>query len=119
MKNYVLSFLLSLLLTIPIPGQSASDKKITPFSNELGLTLEIGGTIPNTDYKNAELDISGRLMFEYFFALSNVSSLGIRLSGNAGRLNGSDFSDDYVYPPVPSYYSSGYFSAGGGLVFTA
>jgi len=117
-KNYVLSFLFSLLITNLISGQSASDKKIIPFSNELGLTLEIGGTIPNTDYNNAELDISGRLMFEYFFGLSNVSSLGIRLSGNAGRLNGSDFSDEYVYPPVPSNYYTGYFSAGGGLIYT-
>ena len=105
-------------MIFPIFGQSTSNKKITPFASEFGLTLEVGGAIPSTDYQNAELDISGRLLLEYFFGLSKVSSIGIRLSGSAGKLNGSEFNNDFIYPPVPSKYNTGYLSTGVGLVFT-
>jgi len=116
-KIYALTFLLYFIFTPPSPGQSTSNEMSNPISNDFGFTIEVGGIIPNTDYKTAELDISGRLLLEYFFSLSKVSSLGIRFSGSVGKLSGSDFSNDFVYPPVPENYITGFFSAGGGLVF--
>lgn len=118
MKIYLLGFVVFLIFTFPTFGQPTSAEKVIPFSNEFGLTLEVGGVIPNTDYESADIDISGRLLIEYFFGLSKVSSIGIRLSGTIGKLSGSDYSNEFAYPPVPPRYKTGYFSTGGGIVYS-
>jgi len=65
-KAYALTFLLYFSFTPPNPRQSTANEMRNPISNDFRVTIEVGGTIPNTDYNTFELDISGRLLLEYF-----------------------------------------------------
>lgn len=113
-----LIFLVALFLPAKlIIPQSTSLKTFHPFSNTLGITLELGGTIPNTDYKLNELDISGRLMIEYFFTSRSIHAFGIRLSAAGGFINGEVFSNEPVFPPVSEKYRTGLLYTGVGFLY--
>ena len=98
-------------------GQSPTEKKSNPLANSFAATVEVGGTIPKTDYKIDELSISGRLSLEYFFKISASSVLGIRLSGSGGILKGQVFSNDVIYPPVPEQFNTDFYTIGGGVMY--
>ncbi len=100
-----------------VHAQSASKNLFHPLSNAFGITIEVGGTIPKTDYKIDELDISGRLLLEYFFTSHSINAFGMRILGGGGYLNGQVFSNDLIYPPVPDNFNTEFLFMGGGLVY--
>jgi hypothetical protein len=117
----VKSFFISLTFVFILPDlivcQSLHVEKINPFANSFSATIEIGGTVPKTDYKIDELSISGKLLFEYFFKLSSISALGIRFSGSSGIIKGQVFSNDISYPPVSENFNTDFYSLGAGVVY--
>ena len=118
MKVSLLALVILISLFQPILGQSISNYKVNPLSGLYGITAEVGGTLPKTDYKIDELSVSGRLLFEYFFNTNSIHAFGIRLLGSAGMLQGQVFSNEYVYPPVPENFSTDFYSFGGGFVYS-
>lgn len=99
-------------------SQSSPSKIFHPLSNALGITFEAGATLSKTDYKIDELNISGRLLLEYFFTSRTLHAFGLRVMGSGGFLEGDFFSNDLTYPPVSDNFRTGFFSFGGGLVYT-
>jgi len=77
--------------------------------------LEGGGTFPKTDYKIDELDITGRLLVEYYFTSRNPYAFGLRLLTGAGLLSGEVFNDVLNYPPVPDNFRTEFYYVGGGI----
>jgi len=100
-----------------ITPQSVSAKIFHPLSNAFAITLELGGTLPRTDYKIHELDIQGRLLTEYYFTSRSIHAFGLRLLAGGGFINGELFSNEPVYPPVSDKYRTGLFFIGGGLIY--
>ena len=117
MKNILLTCCLLLISNQFIIPQSLSLKTDHPLSNALGITVELGGTIPKTDYKIDELDVTGRLLLEYYFPSRSMQAFGIRLIGGGGFINGEVFSNELVYPPVPDNFRTGFLFLGGGFVY--
>lgn len=98
--------------------QSVSTKKFHPLSSAFVITLELGGTLPKTDYKINELDIYGRILTEYYFTSRSIHAFGLRLFAGGGFINGEVFSNEPVYPPVSDKYRTGLFFAGAGLIYS-
>ena len=114
----VLTFILFLIIySGSILSQTDSPQIFHPLSNAFGITIEAGGTIPMSDYKFEELNVTGRLLLEYFFTSRSFSAFGIRLFVNAGFISGEFFSDEIVYPPVSDNFNTGFLSLGGGFVY--
>lgn len=114
------SFFISLIcifLTNHIIGQSLPYKKNNPLSNSFATTIEVGSTIPRTDYKIDELSIIGRLMVEYFFELNSNSALGIKILGSGGILKGQIFSNELIYPPASETFNTDFYSIGTGVTY--
>ena len=88
-----------------------------PFSNSYGFTLEVGGSLPKTDYKIDELSITGRILIEYFFSSKSIHAFGLRILGGAGILKGEVFSNEYVYPPVSDNFNTDFYFGGGGFIY--
>ena len=97
--------------------QSDSPKIFHPLSNAFAITLELGGTLPKTDYKINELDIYGRILTEYYFTSRSIHAFGLRLFAGGGFINGEVYSNEPVYPPVSDTYRTGLFFAGAGLIY--
>lgn len=106
-----------LSFSYPVYSELPTDKTYHPFSNSLGFTLEVGGTIPKTDYKIDELSIIGRILIEYFFTSQSSHTFGLRILGGAGILNGQVFSNDIVYPPVPENFNTDFYFFGCGFLY--
>lgn len=117
MKTCLIFLVAIFLPSKSIIPQSTALKSFHPYSNTLGITLELGGTIPNTDYKLNELDISGRFMTEYFFTSRSIHAFGIRLFAGGGFINGEVFSNEPVFPPVSEKYRTGLFFTGIGFTY--
>jgi SPOR domain len=117
LKNILLTCCLLLISNQFIIPQSLSSKTYHPLSNALGITVELGGTIPKTDYKIDELDVTGRLLLEYYFPSRSIQAFGIRLIGSAGFINGEVFSNEILYPPVPNNFRTGFINLGSGFVY--
>ena len=117
LKVFFISLIFTFSLSYYIIGQSLTEKKFHPLANSFAATLEIGGTIPKTDYRIDELNISGRLSLEYFFQLSASSALAIRFLGSGGILSGQVFSNDAIYPPVSDNFNTDYYTIGGGFLY--
>lgn len=105
------------IFNLIIYPQSLSSTSYHPLSNAFGITVELGGTIPKTDYKIDELDIHSRLLLEYYFPSRSIHAFGIRLIGGGGFLCGEVFSNEILYPPAPDNFRTGYLFLGGGLVY--
>lgn len=116
MKTFLIS-LICFSISSSINAQFFSKNIDNPLSNVYGITLELGGTIPKTDYKIDNAGISGRLSFEYFFKSHSIHSFGIRVLGGAGILKGEVFSNDIVYPPVSDNFNTDFYFLGGGLLY--
>lgn len=117
MKNiFITCFFLFIFQLIIIP-QSLSSTSYHPLSNAFGITVELGGTIPKTDYKIDELDVISRLLLEYYFPSRSIHAFGIRLIGGGGFLRGEVFSNEIVYPPAPDYFRTGFLFLGGGFIY--
>lgn len=101
-----------------ILSQSLSSKVFHPLSNAFGITLEAGGTIPQTDFKIDELEIMGRISIEYYFTSRSFHAFGIKLIGGGGLIKGETLSNEIVYPPVPDNFKTTFFLFGGGFVYT-
>ena len=71
-----------------------------------------------SDYKFEELNVTGRLLLEYFFPSRSFSDVGIRLFVTTGFIKGEFFSDEIVYPPVSDNFRTGFLSLGGGFVYS-
>ena len=99
-------------------SQTNTPKVFHPLSNAFGITIEGGGTIPKTDYKFEELNVTGRFLLEYFFTSRGFSAFGLRLFTSAGYITGEFFSNEIVYPPVPDNFKTGFLSLGGGLIYS-
>jgi len=108
-------FLISIQFITP---QSFSTKIFHPLSNAFAITLELGGTLPRTDYKINELDIYGRILTEYYFTSRSIHAFGLRLFTGGGFINGEVFSNEPVNPPVSDKYRTGLFFAGAGFIYT-
>lgn len=118
MKCLSIAYLLFLIYSGSILSQSDSHRIFHPLSNAFGITVEAGGTIPKTDYKFEELNVTGRLLLEYFFTSRSFSAFGMRLFFSTGFISGEFFSNEIVYPPVSDNYKTGFLSLGGGLVYS-
>lgn len=115
-NNLIICFLFFIINQFIVP-QSLSSITYHPLSNAFGITVELGGTIPKTDYKIEELDITTRLSLEYYFPSKTFHSFGIKLIGGGGFINGEVFSNELVYPPVPDNFRTGFLFIGGGFVY--
>jgi len=117
LKGLLIFSLILLIYSGSIFSQTDSPRIFHPLSNAFGITIEAGGTIPMSDYKFEELNVTGRLLLEYFFPSRSFSEFGIRLFANTGFIKGDFFSDEIVYPPVSDNFKTGFLSFGGGLVY--
>ena len=117
MNTFFITLICVFSLTCVIVGQSAAIEKINPLTNSFATTIEVGGTIPKTDYKIDELSITGRLLVEYFFKLNSASAFGIRISGSSGILKGQVFSNELSYPPVSENFNTDFYSFGAGVLY--
>ena len=117
MKTFLTLLICFLSFSYAIFSQNLNNETFHPFSNSFGFTLEVGGTIPKTDYKIDELSITSRLLFEYFLTSKSAHAFGIRILGGAGILRGQVFSNDLVYPPVPDNFNTDFYFFGGGFVY--
>lgn len=117
MKSFLIVCLSCLTFSQINFSQSLSSKVFHPLSNAFGITVELGGTIPKTDYKIDELDVTGRLLLEYYFTSRSFHAFGIRLIGGGGLIKGEVFSNELVYPPVPDNFRTGFLFLGGGFVY--
>lgn len=117
MKNNLIICFLFFIINQFIFPQSLSSKTYHPLSNAFGITFELGGTIPRTDYKMEELDITTRLSLEYYFPSRSIHAFGIRLISGGGFINGEVFNNELVYPPVPDNFRTGFLFLGGGFVY--
>jgi hypothetical protein len=104
-----------LSFSLTVFSQNLNNNKFHPFSNSFGFTLEVGGTIPRTDYKIDELSITSRLLIEYFLSSKSAHAFGIRILGGAGILRAQVFSNDFVYPPIPDNINTDFYFFGGGF----
>lgn len=117
MKNNLIICFLFFIINQFISPQSLSSSTYHPLSNAFGITVELGGTIPKTDYKIEELDITSRLLLEYYFPSRSVHAFGIRLISGAGFNNGEVFTNELVYPPVADNFRTGFLFLGGGFAY--
>ncbi|MEJ2105383.1 MAG: SPOR domain-containing protein [Ignavibacteriaceae bacterium] len=117
MKCLLTFYIFLLIYSGSIFSQTDSQRIFHPLSNAFGITLEAGGTIPMSDYKFEELNVTGRLLLEYFFPSRSFSEFGIRLFANTGFIKGEFFRDEIDYPPVSDNYYTGFFAFGGGLPY--
>jgi len=117
LKNIIITCFFLFIFNLIIIPQSLPSTSYHPLSNAFGITVELGGTIPKTDYKIDELDINSRLLLEYYFPSRSIHAFGIRLIGGSGFLSGEVFSDEIVYPPAPDYFRTGFLFLGGGFVY--
>ena len=115
MKTFLALLICFLSFSHTVYSQNLNNNTFHPFSNTFGFTLEVGGTLPKTDYKIDELSITSRLLIEYFFTSQSAHAFGIRLLGGAGILRGQVFSNDLVYPPVPDNFNTDFYLFGGGF----
>lgn len=101
-----------LLISGFVNAQFIKSHRDHAFSRTMVLTVE-GGVIRGfTDYKDPILDLSGRLMLEYFFTTSSPSVFGLRVFGGAGYLKGKDYSR------TPDRFRTSLIYGGGGLVYS-
>jgi hypothetical protein len=118
LKNILItSFFLLFIFNLIIIPQSLSSTPYHPLSNAFGITVELGGTIPKTDYKIDELDIHSRMLLEYYFPSRSIHAFGIRLIGGGGYLSGEVFSNEILYPPPPDNFRTGFLFLGGGFAY--
>jgi hypothetical protein len=117
LKNIIITCFFLFIFNLIIIPQSLPSTSYHPLSNAFGITVELGGTIPKTDYKIDELDINSRLLLEYYFPSRSIHAFGIRLIGGSGFLSGEVFSNEIVYPPAPDYFRTGFLFLGGGFVY--
>lgn len=117
MKNILFKCFVILIYNQLIIPQSLSTSTYHPLSNAFGISLEFGGTVPKTDYKSDELDVMGRLLFEYYFPSRSFQTFGLRLISNGGFINGTVFSNELTYPPVLDNFRTGFLLFGGGFVY--
>lgn len=117
MKTFLALLICFLSFPHTVFTQNLNNNKFHPFSNSFGFTLEVGGTIPRTDYKIDELSITSRLLIEYFLSSKSVHTFGIRILGGAGILRAQVFSNDLVYPPVSDNFNTDFYFFGGGFVY--
>jgi len=117
LKTFLALLLCFLSFSHTVFSQNLNNNKFHPFSNSFGFTIEVGGTIPKTDYKIDELSITSRLLIEYFLSSKSTHAFGIRILGGAGILRAQVFSNDFVYPPVPDNINTDFYFFGGGFVY--
>lgn len=119
MNYFIITSLIFFVLCEFDFAQSLSSQKFHPLSNAFGITLETGGTVSKTDYREGELDFSSRLLIEYFFSSKTFSAFGLRIIGEGGFIRGETYSNDITYPPAPEKFRTGYINIGGGLVYAS
>lgn len=117
MKNILITCFFLFVFNLIINPQSLSSTSYHPLSNAFGITIELGGTIPKTDYKIEELDVISRLSLEYYFPSRSIHAFGIKLVGGGGFTKGEVFSNDLEYPPVPDDFRTGFLFLGGGFIY--
>jgi SPOR domain len=117
LKNILITCFCSFIFNLIIIPQSLPSTSYHPLSNAFGITVELGGTIPKTDYKIEELDIISRLVLEYYFPSRSIHAFGIRLIGGGGFLSGEVFSNEILFPPAPDNFRTGFLFLGGGFVY--
>ena len=117
MKNILITCFFLFIFNLIIIPQSLSSTSYHPLSNAFGITVELGGTIPKTDYIIDELDVISRLLLEYYFPSRSIHAFGIRLIGGGGFLSGEVFSNEIVYPPAPDNFRTGFLFLGGGFFY--
>ena len=93
-------------------GQENSPLYIHSFSNAIGITLEGGFTLTNSDFNNNKFDYLGRGMLEYFFYSNNIGTFGLRLFGGLSYLGGKGGINP-AYRGIESLKTSVYYIAGG------
>jgi len=117
LKNILITCIFIFIFNLIIIPQTLSPTSYHPLSNAFGITVEVGGTIPKTDYKIDELNIISRLLLEYYFPSRSIHAFGIRIIGSGGFLSGEVFSNEIVYPPAPDNFRTGFLFLGGGFVY--
>jgi hypothetical protein len=118
LKCLLTFYLFILIYSGSVLSQTNSPRIFHPLSNAFGITVEAGGTIPVSDYKFEELNVTSRLLLEYFFPSRSFSAFGIRLFVSGGFIKGEFFSNEIVYPPVSDNFKTGFLSLGGGFVYS-
>lgn len=83
------------LLLLPsklLQGQHIEKKVIHPLMGSVSLSLESGGTINYTDYKNSKLDFIWRTSVEYFFNTFTNHLVGLKGFAGTGSISGNETS---------------------------
>ena len=112
MKTFILSLILTTLITISSIAQVTKYSQLHPLSGKWAITVEGGVTLAKTDFKESLFDYYTRLMGEYFFQTTNPGIFGLRLFGSFGNLKGSGGASS-SYPPQE--FKTSIIQIGGGL----
>ena len=97
-------------------SQKSNLNKYHPLSGTVGLSLDGGFTYTRSDFRNADFDITGRLMLDYNFPTTQIGTWGLRAIGGAGYLSGSDGASSQ-YPELENFRTD-ILSLGGGVSYT-
>ncbi len=105
------TYILLILLFISLNFTYSQSGFTSPIKGRLLLSFNGAVTIPKTDYTNTVPAPLGIGAVEYYFDISSTSSIGIRINGGLGRLEGTDDNR------VPDKYSDDFFFFGGGVIY--
>lgn len=112
MKTFILSFVLTTLITVSSTAQVTRYSQLHPLSGKFAIGVEGGVTLAKTDFKESLFDYYTRLTGEYFFPTNNPGIFGLRLFGSFGNLKGSGGASS-SYPPQE--FKTSLLQFGGGL----
>ena len=68
---------------------SVISSKDNAMSNVIGFSLEGGGTLGFTDYRNSKTNYTGKVSLEYYFPSTGKGNFGLRAFGQEGSVSGS------------------------------
>jgi outer membrane protein OmpA-like peptidoglycan-associated protein len=87
---YILTIVITLLLTVNSFPQLTEGKYKDPFSNTFVFSLEGGTSFGFLDYNAINTNLNFKIMGHYFFPASSLGAFGIRLFSGTGFISGEE-----------------------------
>lgn len=113
--KFLFSLVICVVVSIQSFPQNSSSDKYHPLSGTIGASLEGGLTYTFSDFNKNEINIYGRVLFEYIFPATQVGAIGLRGYSGGGFLTGSDGTTSSR--PELEEFKTQFFILGGGAEY--